>query len=98
PAAVEAELEHLRAALKLAVAHLRGLAEDAAEPELPGELRLGRVAHVVLPDVAVQPVGEVEPAVVERQYEIGDESRYGHGPPLHLLGRHLDDLLHLPLG
>src|SRR5271166_1221716 len=36
--AVEAELEHLRPAAEFLIAEFAGFAEDAAEPELAGEL------------------------------------------------------------
>ena len=54
----------------------RRLAEHAAEPHLAGQLRLRRVADVVLPDIAVQPVREVQEAVVHRHEEVGDQARH----------------------
>ena len=60
------------------------LAEHAAEPELAGQLRVRRVGDVVLAEVAVQPVGEVEEAVVHREDEVGDQPGHGEGPALEL--------------
>ena len=74
PAAVVGELEHVRAAAEVAAGVAR-LADHAAEPELPGQLRVRRVGDVVLAEVAVQPVGEVEEAVVHREDEVGDQAR-----------------------
>ena len=94
PPAVERELEHLRPAVQLATRVVR-LAEHAAEPELPGQLGVGRVGDVVLAQVAVQPVREVEEAVVHRDDQVGDQAGDRERPALeldaldgdHLVGR-----------
>ena len=72
PAPVERELEHLRAAVEVA-AGVERPAEHAAELQLPGEPRVRRVGDVVLAQVAVQPVREVQEAVVHRDDEVGDQ-------------------------
>src|SRR3954447_234131 len=82
-APVERELQHLRSAVQLP-SSIAVAPEQAAEPELPGELRVGRIRDVVLAEVAVQPVGEVEEAVVHRQDEIGDQPGQRERPALQL--------------
>ena len=57
-APVVRELEHVRAAVHVS-RRIARLADDPAEPELTGQLGIGRIGDVVLADVAVQPVGEV---------------------------------------
>ena len=86
PAAVERELEHLRAAAELA-AGVASAAEHAAELQPAGQPRVGRVGDVVLAQVAVQPVGEVQEAVVHRDDEVGDQPRDGERPALLLDAR-----------
>src|SRR5712691_2730530 len=83
PATVERELEHLRPAVELAPGVAR-LAKQAAEPEPAGQLRVGRVGDVVPAQVAVEPVREVEEAVVHRDEQVGDESGHGERPALEL--------------
>src|SRR6185369_2980700 len=46
--AVEAQLQHLRAAAGRAAAKLRSLAEQPANPGLAGQFGLGRIADVIL--------------------------------------------------
>src|SRR5690606_2740537 len=58
PPAVHAELQHLRAAVARALPVIR-VADHPAQPDLASQLRVTRVADVVLAQVAVQPVGEV---------------------------------------
>ena len=70
----------MRPAVQLAAGVAR-LAEHAAEPELAGQLRVGGIGDVVLAEVAVQPVGEVEEAVVHREDEVGDQPGTGNGQP-----------------
>src|SRR5262249_52579195 len=64
PLAVERELYHLWAAGDLVAVDDWGSAEQAAHPDLAGQLRVVRIGDVVLSDVPVQPVAEVEEAVV----------------------------------
>src|SRR5215212_12214510 len=53
PLAVERELEHLRAAIQFASRGLLALAEQTSTPDSAGEARVGRIAYIVLPEVAV---------------------------------------------
>ena len=56
------------------------------------------VCDVVLPDVAVDPVAEVEVLVVHRDDDVGhDAGHVGQDPAGHLLGRDLDHLLGAPV-
>src|SRR5262249_22388543 len=64
PLAIEAELQHLRAAAGRRVPELGGLSDHPAHPDLTRQFGFRRAPNVVLADVAVQPVGEVEPAGV----------------------------------
>ena len=73
----------MRPAVQLAPGVVR-LAEHATEPQLAGQLRVGGVGDVVLADVAVQPVREVEEAVVHREDEVGDQARHRERPALEL--------------
>ncbi len=70
-----------------------GLPRMSAEPELTGQLRIGRVGDVVLAQVAVQPVREVEEAVVHREDEVGDQAGHREGPALELDALDRDHLL-----
>ena len=56
--------------------NLPDFSQHAPEPQLAGELRLRRIADVVLPNVAVQPIGEVQIAVVQRHQQVGDQPRH----------------------
>ena len=76
PLAVEGELDHLRAPGDLAAVHHRRPAQEAAHPDLARELGIVRVGDVVLADVAVQPVAEIEEAVVHRQIDVCDQGRH----------------------
>src|SRR4029079_17894838 len=51
PLAVERELDHLRAAGDLAAVDDGGPAEQATHPDLAGQLRIVRIADVVLSDI-----------------------------------------------
>src|SRR5215216_1773214 len=97
PLAVERELEHLRSTVQLASRDLLALSEQAAAPDLAGKSGVRGIAYVVLPEVAVQPVREVEEAVVHRDEEVGDQAWYRHRPALDILGGHVYDLLYLPV-
>ena len=104
--AVAADLDHLRPAVERPVlgARMRRPRDDAADADLAGELRVERIGHVVLLQVAGAPAGDVEEAVVHRQIDVGDERRHRlealeQRRQLILarrLGRNLDDLLHRP--
>src|SRR5215212_8420508 len=95
--AIERELEHLRAALKASPRRLLALAEQTSTPDLAGEARVGGIAYIVLAEVAVEPVGEVEEAVVHGDEEVGDQARYRHRPALDVFWGHVYDLLGLPV-
>ena len=74
------------------------LADGPAEEELPHHLGVPRVGDVVLPDVAVDPVAEVEVLVVHRDDDVGhDAGHVRQDPAGHLLGRDLDHLLGGPV-
>ncbi len=93
--AVERELDHLRPAAELA-AGVAGLAEHTAEPQLPREFRVAGVGDVVLAQVAVEPVGEVEEAVVHREDDVGDQAGDRERPSLEVDALDGDDLLRRP--
>ena len=69
------------------------LPEHAAEPQLAGETGVGRIGDVVLAQVAVQPVREVQEAVVHRDDEVRDQPGHRERPALELDGVDLDHLL-----
>src|SRR4029077_14521497 len=79
PLAVPADLAHLRAAgQRLARRRrVRDAPGDAAEPDRADLARAGRVAHVVLLELANAPAGDVEELVVDREVDVGDQRRYG---------------------
>ena len=79
PRAVPADLHHLRAAgQRLARRRgVRGPPGDAAEPDRAGLPRVGRVADVVLLELAGAPAGHVEELVIHRQVDVGDQRRHG---------------------
>ena len=58
------------------------LPEHAAEPDLTGQPRVRGIGDVVLAHVAVEPVREVEEAVVHREDEVGDQARHRERPAL----------------
>ena len=96
PITVERVLDHLRPAVQRS-ARLRMTAvpaEQAAEPDLGFQLRVGRVGHVVVTDVAVQPVREEQVLVVEREHQVGDQPGDAalERPALELLVAHVDHL------
>ena len=55
------------------------------QEDLPRQLGLSGVGDVVLPDVAVQPVAEVQEPVVHADEDVGhDAGHLGEDPALHL--------------
>jgi hypothetical protein len=50
---------------------------DAAELDRAGLARVERVGHVVLLELTGAPAGHVQPAVVHRQVDVGDQRRHG---------------------
>src|SRR5260370_42144822 len=64
-AAVAAYLDHLRSAVQVAASSLRVrfARYDAADSHCTRELRCERIGHVVLPQVAGTPAGDVEKTV-----------------------------------
>src|ERR687891_1033941 len=106
PLAVTADLDHLRPAVERPRAPGVGRPrDDTPDPESAGELRLERVRHVVLLQVARAPAGDVEVPVVHRQIDVRDQRRAGlealqHGGQLvrgGRLGRDVDHLRDCPL-
>ncbi len=73
PPAVQAELEHLRAAGEFAAVNLPGLADQPADIDLPRSFGLNGSRDVVLPNVPLQPVGEIQESIVHRDDQIGDQ-------------------------
>ena len=94
PAPVERELDHLRSAAQLA-AGVGRLAEQPAEPQAAGQAGARGIRDVVLAQVAVQPVREVQEAIVHRDDHVGDQPRHAPGqrPALELLVLDLDHWL-----
>ena len=88
-----------------AMAGCGGAVDDAAEPHGSHLLRVCRVRHVELLQLAGTPAGHVEEPVVDREVDVGDERRHrseglqrGRQPVgVGGLGRDGDDLLDLPL-
>ena len=78
--AVERELDHLRPTGDLTTVDFRRFAKQATHPDLAGELWIGRISDVVLADVAVQPVAEIEKAIIHRQEDHADQARHGDRP------------------
>ena len=79
PAPVQGELDHLRSAAQLAAGV--GRACRAARRARAGRSACGLagIGDVVLAQVAVQPVGEVEEAVVHRDDHVGDQAGHAAG-------------------
>src|SRR5258708_8632829 len=73
--AVAAHLDHLRAAVERSAFGVLGLANDSAEVDASRLLRLERIAHGELQELAGSPCGDVEPFVAERKVAIGHERR-----------------------
>lgn len=70
---------------------LRG-SNDASKPNPRCKAWVGRIADVILHQVPPEPVGEVEPLVIKRDEDVGDEGgHFGQDPPLHLGPGLLDD-------
>ena len=104
--AVPADLDHLGAAGQGLVG--RGgvglAADDPAQADRAGLARVGQVADVVLLELAGAPAGHVQPAVVHRQVDVGDQRRHrperleGRRQQLGVgrLGRDGDDLVGHP--
>src|SRR5262249_47611440 len=66
PPPVAADLDHLRAAVELAVlgAGMDGARNDAADAHFPGQLGIERIGDVILLEVAGAPARHVKEAVV----------------------------------
>jgi len=79
-------------------AYLAVASDGATDPHLTNELGLEGVCDVVLPDVSVKPVGEIQELVVERQQEVGNQSRHVRESPSFNAERfHGDGSVSLPL-
>lgn len=55
---------------------------------------MGWIANVILTNIAVQPVAEIQEAIVERQQNVRHHSvDFRRNPSFNLLRRHIDDFL-----
>jgi hypothetical protein len=54
---------------------MRRPADDAADVQRAGQLRLEGIRHIVLPELARAPTGDIKIPVVEREIDVGDERR-----------------------
>ncbi len=62
------------------------LRDTSSDEDLSGQFRIVRVGHVVLPDVAVKPVGHVQVFVVHRNQDVGQDGRHVRQyPPDHFI-------------
>jgi hypothetical protein len=79
PLPVPAQLHHLRSASELYPwrRRVRLAAHNSAEAHRPGLPRVKRVAYVELLEFACGPTRDVQPAVVNRQVDVGDERQNG---------------------
>src|SRR5947209_18922847 len=77
--AIAADLDHLGAAIELAVlgAGMRRARDDSADPHFARELWLERIAYVVLLQIAGAPARDIAEAIVHGQIDISDERRHG---------------------
>jgi hypothetical protein len=74
--AVAADLHHLRTpCIWLAVRVMRA-ACDAADADRSGELRILRIADIVLTHLAGAPAGDVEKLVIHGEVDVGDQRRH----------------------
>src|SRR5436190_5518024 len=64
PLAIKAELKHLRTAIELMILNAGCFPEQATAPNLPSEFRMGRIADIVLANIAMEPVREVEIPII----------------------------------
>ena len=84
---------------------MRRTPHDASHRNLAVQLRVERIAHVVLAEFAGAPARDVEVLVVERKVDVGDERRdcpkaFQHGRQQFRIGRlrgNLDHFSDLPL-
>ena len=76
---VAADLDHLRAAVerRRRIRRMRRAPHDAADVDRADELRMERIAHVVLAHLAGAPARRVEVAVVEREIDVAQQRRHG---------------------
>lgn len=70
-------------------------AKQASEPRLRGQPRAGGVVHVVVAQLAVQPIGQGQVAVVRREHQVGDQPGHAarQGPAIERLVGDVDHLL-----
>jgi len=62
------------------------LRDTSTYEDLSRQLRIVRVGHVVLPDVAVKPVGHVQVFVVHRNQDVGQDGWHvRQHPPDHFI-------------
>src|SRR5581483_3745634 len=78
---------------------LHGLtfAQEPAEPELTGQPWMSGIADVVLTQVTMQPVGEIEKAIIHREHQVGNQPGHGNGPAFQLHRWDRDHIVSLPL-
>ena len=67
----------------------------------PGEIKTDILSPdseaAILPQIPMQPIREIEPSIVHREHEVGNQPWYGEGPTLRLDRVDGDDLIDLPL-
>ena len=72
--------------------------DGAPEEDLASHLGVPGVGDVVLPDISVQPVGEVEILVVHADQDVShDTGHLGQDPAVHLLVGNLNNLFSCPV-
>ena len=77
-APVAAQLHHLRAAVQSGIRPARMRRRRTMPPSFtePVSSGLKRIGHVVLPQFAGTPAGDVQKAIVEREVDVGDQRRH----------------------
>jgi hypothetical protein len=60
--------------------YLAPFAQYPAEKDAPSQLGVCRIADLILAQITMQPVGEVEEAVIDREDQIGNQAGHRNGP------------------
>ena len=84
----------------LILEHFNGsvLTNGSAQENLADQFRVGRVGHVVLANVSVNPVAKVEILVIHGHDDVGENAGHvGQGPAFDLLGRNVDHFVRVPI-